>query len=94
MLSLAYHLAPDEIAFLPVADHQRGSCAAEGTQGGHQVNRFQDVRLTLGIPAQQQMEARRKIDIKIGNGQRAQASQGSKLSVGVRRSHAIPESER
>ena len=44
--------AADEIALLPVPDHLRAADAAEGAQRGHEINRFQNVRLALGVVAQ------------------------------------------
>ena len=45
-------------------DHLRAADAAERAQRGHEINRFEDVRLALRVVAEQQMEARRKIRVQ------------------------------
>jgi hypothetical protein len=57
-------VAADEIALLPVPDHLRAADAAERAQRGHEINRFEDVRLALRVVAEQQMEARRKVGVQ------------------------------
>ena len=64
MLALADHLAADEVALLPVPDHLRAAHAAKGAQGGDEVDGFEDIGLALGVVAQQQVEAGRKIRIQ------------------------------
>ena len=60
----AHDCAADEIALLPVPDHLRAADAAERAQRGHEINRFEDVRLALRVVAEQQMEAGRKIRVQ------------------------------
>ena len=60
MLTLADHRASDEVALLIVPDHGGAANAAKGAERGHEINRFEDVRLALGVFAQQQMKPRRK----------------------------------
>ena len=64
VFALADDVAADEIALLPVPDHLRAADAAERAQRGHEINRFEDVRLALRVVAEQQMEARRKIRVQ------------------------------
>ena len=47
-------------------DHLRAADAAERAQRGHEINRFEDVRLTLGVVAEQQVEAGREIRVQPG----------------------------
>jgi hypothetical protein len=64
VLPLANRLAADEIALLIVPDHLCAAHTAKRAEGGDEVNGFEDIGLPLGIVAQQQMKARRKIDIQ------------------------------
>jgi len=64
MLPLAYHFAADKVAFLPVPDHLRAAHAAKRAEGSNEINGFQYIGLALGVVAQQQMEAGRKINIQ------------------------------
>ena len=64
MLALADHVAADEIAFRAVPDHLRAADAAKRPQRGHEINRFENVRLALRVVAEQQMEAGRKIRVQ------------------------------
>ena len=45
-------------------DHLRAADAAERPQRGHEINRFEDVRLALRVVAEQEMETRRKVGIQ------------------------------
>ena len=54
----------DEITFLAVADHLRAADAAKRAQGGQQINGFEKVGLALGIVAEQQVKAGRKIGVQ------------------------------
>ena len=60
----ADHGSADEIALLPVPDHLRTADAAERPQRGHEINRFEDVRLALRVVAEQEMEARCKVGVQ------------------------------
>ena len=60
----ADHRTADEITLLPVPDHLRAADAAKRAQRGHEINRFEDVRLALRVIAKQQVEARRKIRVQ------------------------------
>ena len=64
VLALADHVAADEIAFRAVPDHLRAADAAKRAQRGHEINRFENVRLALRIVAQQQMKAGREIHVQ------------------------------
>jgi hypothetical protein len=64
MIALPHHIAAHEIAFRAVPDHLRAADTAKGAQRGHEINRFEDVRLALGIVAEQQVEAGREIRVK------------------------------
>ncbi len=64
MLALADDRAAGEVALLPVPDHLRATDATERPQRGHEINRFEDVRLALRVVAEQQVEARRKIHVQ------------------------------
>ena len=47
-------------------DHLRAADAAERAQRGHEINRFEDVRLALRVVAEQEMEAGREIRVQPG----------------------------
>ena len=64
MLALPDDIAADEIALRAVPDHLRAADAAKGAQRGHEINRFENVRLALRVVAEQQMEAGRKIRVQ------------------------------
>ena len=64
MLPLPDHFAADEVALLPVPDHLRAAHAAKRAQGGNEIDGFENIGLPLGVVAQQQVEARRKINIQ------------------------------
>ncbi len=64
MFALPHDVAADKIAFCAVPDHLRAAHAAKRTQRGHEINRFEDVRLALRIVAEQQVEAGRKIHVQ------------------------------
>ena len=49
-----------------MADHLRAADAAERAQRGHEINRFEDIRLALRVVAEQQMEAGREIRVQPG----------------------------
>ena len=54
----------DEVTLLAVADHLRAADAAKGAEGGEQINGFENVGLALGVVAQQQVKAGRKIGVQ------------------------------
>ena len=54
----------DEIALLPVSDHLGAADAAKGPQGGQEVDGLEDVRLALGIFAQQKMKTGRELHVQ------------------------------
>ena len=64
MFALADDVAADEITLRAVPDHLRAADAAKRAQRGHEINRFENVRLALRIVAEQQMEAGRKIRVQ------------------------------
>ena len=64
MVALPHHVTTDKIAFCAVPDHLRAADAAKGTQRGHEINRFEDIRLALRVVAEQQVEAGRKIRVQ------------------------------
>ena len=64
VFALPHHVAADEIAFRAVPDHLRAADAAKRTQRGHEINRFEDVRLALRVVAEQHVEAGRKIRVQ------------------------------
>ena len=64
LVALPHYIAADEIAFRPVPNHLRATHAAKGTQRGHEINRFEDVRLALRVVTEQQVKAGRKIRIQ------------------------------
>ena len=55
---------PDEVALAAVPDELGAADAAKGAQGGQQVNGFQDVGFSLGIVAQQDMEAGSEVGLQ------------------------------
>jgi hypothetical protein len=54
----------DEVAFPAVPDHLGAGDTAKGTEGGEQVNGFEDVGLALRVVPQEQVEAGRKIGVQ------------------------------
>ena len=64
MLGLRGDFGADEVPRLVVADHLRAADSTKGTQGRQQINGFEDIRLALRVVAEDQMEARREIDIQ------------------------------
>ena len=60
----AYNRAADKISLLSVPDHLRAADTAERAQRGHEIHRFEDVRLALRVVAEQQVEARRKVGVQ------------------------------
>jgi hypothetical protein len=46
-----------------MANHLRTAHAPERAQSGQQVYRFEDVGLALGVVAEQELEARGKVDV-------------------------------
>lgn len=61
---VAHHGRADEVAFGRMADHLRTADAAKGTQGGEEVDGFEDVGFALGVVAQQEVEAGAEIRIE------------------------------
>ena len=59
-----HHIAADEITFRPVPNHLRPAHAAKGAQRGHEIDRFENVRLALRVVAEQQVKAGRKIRVQ------------------------------
>jgi hypothetical protein len=64
VFALADDFSADKIAALFVPDHLRATDAAERAQGGHEINRFEDVRLALRVVAEQEMETGREIRVQ------------------------------
>ena len=64
MVALPHHVAANEITFRAVPNHLRAADTAKRTQCGHEINRFEDVRLALRVIAEQQMKAGRKIGVQ------------------------------
>ena len=64
MTALAQGAGADEIAFLAVADHLRAADAAKGAECRQQINRLENVGFALGVVAEQQMKAGRKINVQ------------------------------
>jgi len=64
MLALADHPPADEVALLAVPDHLRPAHAAKRPQRGHEVNGFENVGLALGVVAEQELEAGRKVGVQ------------------------------
>jgi hypothetical protein len=54
----------DKKSILSMADHLRACHSAKGPQSCQEVNRFQDVGLSLGIVSEQKVKARRELDIE------------------------------
>ena len=54
----------DEVAGLVVADHLGAADAAEGTEGGEEVNGFEDIGFALGVVAEEKMEAGSELEIE------------------------------
>ena len=54
----------DEITFLPMPHHVRAADAAEGSQGGEEINGFEHVGLALRVVAEQQVESGREIHVE------------------------------
>jgi hypothetical protein len=64
VFALADDIAPDEVTLLAVPDHLSATHAAKRAQRRHQVNRFEDVGLPLGVVAEQEVKARCKVRIQ------------------------------
>ena len=62
--ALADDFAADKVAFGAVPDHLGAADAAKGAEGGHEVDGFEDVGLALGVVAEEDVEAGRKIDVQ------------------------------
>jgi hypothetical protein len=56
--------AADEVAGLAVADELGAAHAAEGAQGGQEVDGLKDVRLALRVVPQQYVEAGRDVHVE------------------------------
>src|SRR5580704_5660648 len=82
MVSASDDLAAGEIAALAVPDHLRAAHAAERAQRGHEIDRFEDVRLALGIIAEQQVEAGGKVRVQPRVIAEVAKSQMGKMHVG------------
>ncbi len=61
---LPNHLSAHEVPLLGVANHLRAANSAKRSKRRHKVDGFQNVRLALGIVAQQQMKSGRKSHIQ------------------------------
>ena len=64
MIALANDLAADEIALLPVANHLTAANSTERPQRRHQINGLENIGLSLGIVAKEQMETGWEIGIE------------------------------
>ena len=63
MLRLRDDACTYEISFLTVPNHLRAADSAERTKRREQINRFEDIRFPLCVISENDMEARRKIDV-------------------------------
>jgi hypothetical protein len=64
VIALPHDCAAHEVPFLAVPDHLGAADPAKGSQSGNEVDRLEDVRLALGVVAQQQVKSRRETDIQ------------------------------
>ena len=62
--ALADDFAADEVAFGAVPDHLGAADAAKGAEGGQEVDGFEDVGLTLGVVAEEDVESGREINVQ------------------------------
>jgi len=64
VLAGADDAAAAEVAFLAVPDHLGAADAAEGAESGEKVDGLEDVGLALGVVAEEELEARGKVDVQ------------------------------
>lgn len=62
--TLSDDAAADEVAGFVMSDHLGAADAAEGTEGGEEIDRLQNVGLALRIVSEQHVEARLEVDVE------------------------------